>query len=47
MNTAPQLIAKLSASKPGAEILSQGKDEIALTLTEQETVRMIRNRSYR
>jgi len=32
MNTAPQLIAKLSASKPGAEILSQGKDEIALTL---------------
>lgn len=32
MNTAPQLIAKLSASKSGAEILSQGKDEIALTL---------------
>lgn len=32
MNTVPQLIAKLSASKPGAEILSQGKDEIALTL---------------
>ena len=32
MNTAPQLIEKLSASKPGAEILSQGKDEIALTL---------------
>lgn len=32
MNTAPQLIANLSASKPGVEILSQGKDEIALTL---------------
>ena len=32
MNTAPQLIANLSASKPGAEILKQGKDEIALTL---------------
>lgn len=32
MNTAAQLIANLSASKPGVEILSQGKDEIALTL---------------
>jgi hypothetical protein len=32
MNTAPQLISNLSASKPGVEILSQGKDEIALTL---------------
>jgi len=32
MNTASQLIANLSASKPGAEIFSQGKDEIALTL---------------
>lgn len=32
INTAPQLIANLSASSPGAEILSQGKDEIALTL---------------
>lgn len=32
MDTAPQLIANLSASKPSAEILSQGKDEIALTL---------------
>jgi hypothetical protein len=32
MNTAPQLISNLSAAKPGAEILSQGKDDIALTL---------------
>jgi len=32
MNTAPQLIANLSASKPGEGILSQGKDDIALTL---------------
>ncbi len=32
MNTAPQLISNLSTSKPGDEILSQEKDEIALTL---------------
>jgi hypothetical protein len=32
MNTAPQLVANLSASKPGVEILSQAKDEIAVTL---------------
>ena len=32
MDNAPRLIANLSASKPGTEILSQGKDEIALTL---------------
>jgi hypothetical protein len=32
MNTAPDLIAGLSASKGGAEILTQGKDEIALAL---------------
>jgi hypothetical protein len=32
MYAAPKLILNLSAAKPGAEILSQGKDEIALTL---------------
>lgn len=32
INTAPQLIANLSVSQPSAEILSQGKDDIALTL---------------
>lgn len=32
INIAPQLIANLSESKPGAKILSQEKDEIALTL---------------
>jgi len=32
MNAAAQLIANLSAANPGSEILSQGKDEIALTL---------------
>lgn len=32
MNAAPNLVANLSASKPIGEILSQGKDEIALTL---------------
>ena len=32
INTAVRLIANLSASKPGVDIISQGKDEIALTL---------------
>lgn len=32
MNNAPQLIVKLTESKPSVEMLSQGKDEIALTL---------------
>ncbi|WMW64530.1 hypothetical protein [Nitratidesulfovibrio liaohensis] len=32
MDAAPQLIAELSALKRGVEVLSQGKDEIALTL---------------
>ena len=32
LNTAPKLIANLVASKPSAEIISQGKDEIALAL---------------
>ena len=32
INTAVRIIANLSASKPGVDIISQGKDEIALTL---------------
>ena len=32
MSAAPQLIADLASSKPGIEILSQGKDKLALTL---------------
>lgn len=32
INAAPQLVANLTASKPGSEILSQGTDEIALAL---------------
>jgi len=32
INTAPQLISNLLESKPSVEILSQGKDDIALTL---------------
>lgn len=32
INSAPQLLASLSASNPSAEIYSQGKDEVALTL---------------
>lgn len=32
IDASPQLVANLTASKPSVEILSQGKDEIALTL---------------